>query len=105
MYRTGDWSVVELVKYLASIRKELTPDEMARLSQTRAFLAEVAPPTYGAEKNPIDSKQSSASTNQVRNLASELYEPTDSNRALGLPVLEWRSQQRWRNNSSEGMVS
>jgi hypothetical protein len=103
MYQTGDWSAADLVKYLASIRKELTSEEIARLAQTKAFSAETEPPTYATTKpatSPSEKTQSPVPA--TRYIASELFEPSDANRALGLPVLTWSHQSRWRSNSAEG---
>jgi hypothetical protein len=104
MYRTGDWSAADLVKYLATIRKELTAEEMARLGQTRAFVAELPPSSQA--NTPISPKAASgipntSAANTTKYIASELFEPTDANRTLGLPILAW-SHSKWRSNSPEG---
>ncbi|KZS96620.1 hypothetical protein SISNIDRAFT_450322, partial [Sistotremastrum niveocremeum HHB9708] len=89
MFQTGDWSTVDLVKYLASIHSTLSELEVEKLRQTSAFLAEGGPIT----RDPKAKRQ--------RMKASELYEPVDAMRELGLPVLEWGTQPKWRSGSDE----
>lgn len=104
MYRTGDWSAYDLVKYLASIRKELTSEEMARLAQTQAFLAEDSSASSTSASSTAKEKHpdSNAANMAPKYMAGELYEPSDANRTLGLPVLAWSRTVRWRSNSPEG---
>lgn len=103
MFRTGDWSTVDLIKYLASIRKNLTDDEMKRLKHTQAFLAEES---SAVADNKADGDISKAplpvDRTRARFMVSDLFEPTDAHRSLGLPTFEWLSPQRWRNNTAEG---
>lgn len=63
----GDWSHVDLVEYLARTRALLTPSEMERLARTPMLVSDCG----------------------QRARASELYEPRDELRALGLPVVQW----------------
>lgn len=88
MIKTGDWSTSDLVKYLVAVQSTLSPDELERLRLTSAFPKEAS---------------STADTGKVsRFKASDLYEPLDSFRALGLPLLDWGTKAKWRNNSDEG---
>jgi hypothetical protein len=34
----------------------------------------------------------------------DLYEPSDAMRELGLPILDWGDNPKWRYNSDEGMT-
>ncbi|KAL0072840.1 hypothetical protein AAF712_000603 [Marasmius tenuissimus] len=82
MVKTNEWTTAELVKYLVSVRGTLSEDEIDRLKATVAF---------GAENQ--DSEK--------RYQARQLYEPLDVFRQLGLPVLDWGKQTRWRSSSDE----
>ncbi|KAH7101322.1 hypothetical protein BKA62DRAFT_743455 [Auriculariales sp. MPI-PUGE-AT-0066] len=78
----GEWNTYQLVKYLCSVQSTLTEDEITRLSATRAF------PIEGVD----DDKEK---------LAPDLYEPTDTFRAMNLPVLKWDDTHKWRASSDE----
>ena len=84
MIKTNEWTISDLVKHLAA--RNLQPDEIARLQRTAAFPQE---------------DHSAASKSQKR-LASDLYEPLDIFRQLGLPVLDWGTKSKWRSSSAEG---
>jgi hypothetical protein len=68
------WSHVELIKYLASVREDIPPEDMAKLKASRICPAEAS-----------DSKEGTASLYKV----SELFDPQDSLRALRLPIMQW----------------
>jgi hypothetical protein len=72
------WSHLELIKYLTSVQGDIPPDDLRRLKESRICPAEAGPkgmePTKGTEK--------------LFKL-SELFEPQDSLRSLGLPILHW----------------
>lgn len=87
MIKTGDWTIAELIKYLVTVQATLSPAEVDRLRMTAAFPRE----------SVLDSNQKS-----VRFKASELYEPIDVLRKLGLPIVSWGDHPKWRNNSEEG---
>ncbi|KAL1743141.1 hypothetical protein HDZ31DRAFT_41634 [Schizophyllum fasciatum] len=87
MIKTNQWTIPELVKYFASVQSTLSADEMRKLVSTKAFFAE-------GESQKEDGKQ-------TRYLAKDLYEPLDVFRALGLPVIDWGTQVKWRSNSEE----
>ena len=93
MIKTGDWTTYDLVKYLVSILPTLTLQEVERLRQTSAF------PKEGAGK-----EQSAAGTIRKvqRHKAMDLYEPVDIFRELGLPIIDWSADSRWRPASDEG---
>lgn len=87
MIKTGDWSTSELVKYLVAVQSTLSSEELERLRLTSAFPKE----------------NSATETGKVsRHKASDLYEPVDSFRELGLPVLDWGTKTKWRSSSDEG---
>ncbi|KAK4698280.1 hypothetical protein P7C70_g8001, partial [Phenoliferia sp. Uapishka_3] len=94
----GDWSHFELTKYLVGVKDTLSASELDRLRQTQWLPQEgeatiVGPPGPGgvATKPKV-----------VRHAARELFEPTDTLRALGLPLLDWTSApQKWRSGSDE----
>ena len=88
MIKTGDWTVAELVKYLVAVQSTLTPTEIDRLRATAAFTAEEI-------GDSTDNKK-------MRYKASDLYEPLDVFRQLGLPVIDWGQHPKWRANSEEG---
>ena len=88
MVKTGDWSISDLVGYLVQVRDTLTTEEFARLASTAAFPKEGASLAVGKKK--------------LRHCARELYEPIDIFRQLQLPVLDWGTKSKWRNNSEEG---
>jgi hypothetical protein len=87
----GTWTCQDLMKYLVSVKDTLSSDEVARLRQTAAFPLEVEVPE-GESKPP-----------PTRRKPSQLYEPTDSMRGLGLPLLDW-GEGKWKPNSEEGKL-
>ena len=93
MIATGDWTTFDLVKYLVSVRSTLTILEIVRLRETAAF------PKEGAGK-----EQTAAGTSSKvqRYKAKDLYEPINILRDLGLPIIDWGANNRWRPESDEG---
>ncbi|KAM0748229.1 hypothetical protein T439DRAFT_328208 [Meredithblackwellia eburnea MCA 4105] len=94
----GDWSHVELARYLVSVRDTLSNAELDRLRQTQWLPKEgeakvhQPPGSDGAPKKP----------KTVRYQAKQLFEPSETFRALGLPVLDWTSSShKWRPGSDE----
>ena len=77
----GKWSHVDLIKYLASVRGDIPPDDMKRLRSTPICPIETDSPTE------IDR----------RYLISDLFEPTESLRSLQLPILQWPGIYRAEN--------
>ncbi|EME48298.1 hypothetical protein DOTSEDRAFT_147650 [Dothistroma septosporum NZE10] len=82
----GKWSHVDLVKYLVSVKDDIPKEDMQRLRQT---------PICPAETQSGDQ----ADKGKLYRL-SDLYEPNDAIRKLGLPVLQWPGQ--FRTNTPEG---
>lgn len=91
MIKTGDWTIADLIKYLVAVQTTLTPTELERLMMTSAFPRE----RREDEKLPENGKS-------PRHKASDLYEPLDVLRELKLPVIDWGTHPKWRNNSEEG---
>ena len=86
----GDWDVTQLVSYLATNKDSLSMLERDRLTKTAMFpkAGEVGPP--GKDGKP----------RVLRYRASQLYEPVESLRLLGLPLLDWPGKP-WRAGSDE----
>ncbi|QRW13174.1 hypothetical protein RhiLY_12173 [Ceratobasidium sp. AG-Ba] len=89
MIHSGDWTAADLIKYLVAVRDTLTPLEIDRLKQTSAFMRE----------EPLGEKNKDAAPKRF--MAKDLYEPVDTLRGLGLPVLSWGEQAKWRSSSEE----
>lgn len=90
----GDWSHVDLLTYLASNRESLSSIEIDRLRKT---------PIWPKERE-MGSLTNEGKGKIVRYRASQLYEPSDALRQLGLPILDWSSQassRPWRSGSDE----
>ena len=88
MIGTGYSTTFDFVKYLASIRSTLTPQEVRRLREIPAFLKEVA----GKEQPAAG----------IRHKARDLYEPLEIFREFGLPIIDWGADNEWRALSDEG---
>jgi hypothetical protein len=101
MIKTGDWTVPDLVKYLASVQGTLSEKEWKKLRATAAFLAEVK----DKGQAPVDGQEGKDGKVAVvvakRWNANQLYEPIPALREMGLPILDWQGA-RWRNSSEEG---
>ncbi|TVY25615.1 hypothetical protein LHYA1_G006317 [Lachnellula hyalina] len=83
---------MELIKYLASVREDIPPDDLKRLRETPICPAEAGPkglePTQG--------------TSRLYKI-SELFEPKDALRELRLPILQWPGPPgSYRQGSVEG---
>jgi hypothetical protein len=83
MIKTGDWTVADLIKYLVNVQSTLSATEIERLQATSAFVKE------GGEQT-------------ARFRAVDLYEPQDNIRQLGLPILDWGANTKWKASSEEG---
>ncbi|KAI2791629.1 hypothetical protein POX_c04495 [Penicillium oxalicum] len=66
------WNHVDLIRYLTSVREDIPANDIQRLKNTSICTAENDPQSRG-----------------TRYKIAELYEPKDSLRALGLPIIEW----------------
>lgn len=91
MIKTGDWSIADLTKYLVAVQANLTTEEIERLRLTPAF-----------PKEQTDSKSDTVDGKIARYKASDLYEPLDVFRELGLPIIDWGTKSKWRSSSEEG---
>lgn len=89
MIKTNEWTVADLAKYLVSVQSTLSEEEWARLKMTAAFSKET------------QSEGGSNNQKPIRFQAQQLYEPYDVFRQLGLPVMDWGKQTRWRSSSDE----
>lgn len=94
MIKTGDWTTADLVKYLVAVQSTLTAAELERLRMTSAFPREMTNPEALSEKGKTP-----------RCKASDLYEPSDVLRELGLPLIDWGGRAKWRGTSEEGKCS
>ncbi|CAI7660053.1 unnamed protein product [Penicillium glandicola] len=77
------WNHVDLIRYLASVREDIPANDIQRLKGTSICTAE-----------------SGSGTEGIRYKISDLYEPKDALRALGLPIIEWPGV--YTNSSNEG---
>jgi hypothetical protein len=77
------------MKYLVSVKDTLTTDEMGKLKHTNAFPLKMPPNENGSKPS------------LVRQKPMQLYEPIDTMRDLGLPVLDW-GEGKWKPGSDEG---
>ncbi|THH29159.1 hypothetical protein EUX98_g5023 [Antrodiella citrinella] len=89
MIKTGDWTTADLVKYLVAVQTTLTSAELERLRMTSAFPKEVTG-SDALEKAKVP-----------RCKASDLYEPLDTFKELGLPIIDWGGRTKWRGNTDE----
>ena len=87
MFSKGDWSYVDLIKYLVSVKETLSAAEMDRLRQT-AWL-----PQQESKSNPAGQN--------TKLKASELHEPSQIARDLDLPMLAWTGTSRWLSGSPD----
>ena len=97
MIKTGDWTIPDLIKYLVAVKSTLQQFEIERLRLTPAFPEELT----------VDQEQIEEGTPKKvpKFRASDLYEPLDVFKSLGLPIIDWRGKDgkhKWRSNSEEG---
>ncbi|KAJ5279942.1 hypothetical protein N7478_005314 [Penicillium angulare] len=78
------WNHVDLIRYLTSVREDIPLNDIQRLKNTSICTAEKMGDTQPGTRYKI----------------SQLYEPRDSLRALGLPIIEWPGV--YNNTSNEG---
>ncbi|GAA6058557.1 hypothetical protein JCM10212_006996 [Sporobolomyces blumeae] len=97
----GDWSHVQLVRYLISVRDTLSTTEFDRLRKTTWLPKE----GEGKVDGPPGPNGEKTKPKTVRYRAAELYEPLEPLRALGLPLVDWTtSTTKWRTNSDEAKL-
>ena len=97
MIKTGDWTIPDLIKYLVSVKSTLQQIEIDRLRLTHAFPEEA---TAGQNRN-----EGGTLIKVPKFKASDLYEPFNVFRSLGLPIIDWRGKDgkhKWKPNSEEG---
>lgn len=83
---------MELIKYLASVRDQIPAEDLKRLRDTPICPAE-------ADPSGIESSQGTLQLYKV----SDLYEPKDQYRGLGLPILQWLGPPgSYKASSNEG---
>lgn len=87
----GNWDHIQLAKYLATERSNLTELEIQRL-QITAIWPKEKDNTQVVEGKAI-----------IRYKASDLYAPSSEIREFGLPIIEWNG--KWRKNNEEGLFS
>ena len=100
MIETGDWAIPDLVQYFISVQHMLQPIEIEKLQLAPAFLEEAI--------TKQDKDGDGILKNFPRLKASDLYEPLDVFRDLGLPIIEWKSKDgihEWWPNSKEGILN
>lgn len=79
------WSHVDLIKYLASVKDDIPPSDIVRLRDAKFCTSE---------------SEYTNSGQQRRYKISELFEPKESLRKLGLPMIQWPG--RFQPNGTEG---
>ncbi|OXV08271.1 hypothetical protein Egran_03970 [Elaphomyces granulatus] len=79
------WSHVDLIKYLASVKDDIPPSDIVKLRDAKFCTPEPEPTNSGQ---------------QTRYKVSELFEPKESLRKLGLPMILW--PVKFQLNSTEG---
>ncbi|KAG0648418.1 High temperature G [Hyphodiscus hymeniophilus] len=83
---------MEVIKYLASVRDDIPAEDIQRLRASKICPAEAGPTGY-------ESSQGTARMYRV----SELFEPKDNLRILGLPLIQWPGPPgSYRPSSAEG---
>ena len=97
LVETGSWTIPDLIKYLVSIQFMIQPVEIEQLRDNPVFPKETT--------TEPDRNEDGALSEVPRLKASDLYEPSDIFRNLGLPVIDWRGkdgERRWKSNSKGG---
>ncbi|CAM1508200.1 Fc.00g050480.m01.CDS01 [Cosmosporella sp. VM-42] len=72
------WSHMELIKYLTSVQADIPTSDLRKLTETPFCPSEAGPKGMEATKG-----------SDTLYKVSELFEPKDSLRTLGLPILQW----------------
>lgn len=83
--KNSRWSHVDLIKYLTSVRQDIPASDIQRLRSTPIC--------------PAESKDGKVIQSELY-LVSDLFEPDDALRRLGLRILQW--PDGYRPNSAEG---
>lgn len=99
MAETSNWTVPGLIGYLVSVQPTLQSSETKRLQSTPVFPKEVTTNGHRAEDG--------ASQKVQKFKVSDLYEPLDVFRELGLPIIDWQGKDgvhQWMPGSKEGRL-
>ena len=94
---SGGWTIPDLVRYLISVQSSQQTIDIARFWDIPAFSEEA---TTEQEKNEDGTPK--------KFKASDLYQPLDVFRDLGLPIIDWQGKDgkcKWRPNSKEGILN
>ncbi|KAJ1980690.1 hypothetical protein H4R34_002368, partial [Dimargaris verticillata] len=94
-----NWDFERLIKYLVSVREQLTDTEMSHLRQTVFIPGQGLAENATKHSSAQAPKGSSSPTPQRYFKAKQLFVPTEELQALQLPTVTWRS--RWRPASDE----
>ncbi|KAA8563640.1 hypothetical protein EYC84_011663 [Monilinia fructicola] len=81
---------MDLIKYLASVKDDIPPEDLKRLKESQICPAEAGP-------SGLESSKGTARMYKVR----ELFEPKEALRSLGLPIIQWPGNN-YRSTSNEG---
>jgi hypothetical protein len=82
---------MQLVKYLASVRSKLSPDEIEKLRSRPIFTKKDLTKHKPAHPKCRQSTAAPSAQSAKRCFANTLYTPTETHIALGLPVIEWKA--------------
>ncbi|OJJ97342.1 hypothetical protein ASPACDRAFT_80790 [Aspergillus aculeatus ATCC 16872] len=85
------WSHVDLIRYLASVQADIPSKDIKRLKDTS-----LCPAEYRDGQTLNESKRAETTRYKI----CELFEPKDSLRALGLPIIQWPG--KYLPSSNEG---
>lgn len=94
LLEAGDWSHVDVIRYLVFVKSTLKDDDTHRLRRT----------PWLPKEGETGSNKKGVSNTPKRWTAAELFEPTEALRALGLPLLDWPELHKWRSNSEEAKL-
>ncbi|CAK7272006.1 hypothetical protein SEPCBS57363_004913 [Sporothrix epigloea] len=88
-----NWSHVELIKYLASVRGDIPSNDIAKLRKTAFCPAEAGPPGQECQVPSVKFYR-----------PEQLFEPSAAVRELGFPILQWPDQTNnyYRKSNPEG---
>jgi hypothetical protein len=87
--------VIMLVRYLIEVKTSLKENELDRLRGSKAFPKEVS----------IEASSAlgiAESAHGAHYCVTELYEPSDELRRLGLPIIAWETSSKWTSDSDTG---
>lgn len=97
MIETGGWTILDLINYLVSVQHTVQLIEIEKLWDNHVFPKETT-----TEPN-WDEDGSQKKVPKLK--ASDLYEPLDMFRNIGLLIIDWRGEdgrREWKADSKEG---